>query len=140
MILAMTSDTVPLAQVYNLADGIISQRVSQVQGVSQVPLSGGAKTAVRVQVDPVQLASLGMSLNDVQQFLTNANHFAPLGSIEAKGRSYNLQANDQLMDAADYQSLVIAQTTNGIPIPQSQPLRMALRTRCKEGGSMGIVP
>ena len=119
MILAMTSDTVPLAEVYNLADSIISQRVSQVDGVSQVPLSGGAKTAVRVQVDPAQLASLGMSLNDVQQFLTNANHFAPLGSIEAKKRSYNLQANDQLMDAADYQSLVIAQTTNGIPIPLS---------------------
>lgn len=119
MILAMTSDTVPLSEVYNLADGIISQRLSQIPGVSQVPLFGGAKTAVRVQVDPAQLASLGMSLLDMQQFLTNANHFAPLGAIESKGRSFTIQANDQLMDAADYQSLVIAQTTNGIPIPLS---------------------
>jgi len=119
MILAMTSDTVPLSQVYNLAEGIISQKLSQVSGVSQVLLSGGAKTAVRVQVDPVHLASLGMSLNDVQSFLTNANHFSPLGSIEGKDRSFNLEANDQLMDAVDYQSLVIAQTTNGIPIPLS---------------------
>jgi multidrug efflux pump len=95
-----------------------------VKGVSQVPLYGGAKTAVRVQVDPAQIASLGMSLLDVQQFLTNANHFAPLGAIEGKDRSFNLQANDQLMDAADYQSLVIAQTTNGIPIPLSSVARV----------------
>jgi hydrophobe/amphiphile efflux-1 (HAE1) family protein len=119
MILAMSSDTMPLSEVYNLADGIISQRISQVSGVSQVALWGGAKTAVRVQVDPAQLAGLGMSLNDMQNFLTNANHYAPLGRIEGSGRSFNLQANDQLMDASQYQSLVIAQTTNGIPIPLS---------------------
>ena len=118
MVLAMTSDTLPLARVYNLADGIISQRLSQIPGVSQVPLFGGAKTAVRVQVDPSQLASLGMSMDDIQQFLKNANHYAPLGSIENEGHSYNLVVNDQLMDAADYQSLVISQT-NGIPIPLS---------------------
>jgi hydrophobe/amphiphile efflux-1 (HAE1) family protein len=119
MILAMTSETVPLSEVYNLADGIIAQRLSQVSGVSQVLLAGGAKTAVRVEVDPVQLASLGMSLNDMQNFLTNANHFAPLGTIQGHGRTFNLQANDQLMNAVDYRSLVIAQTTNGIPIPLS---------------------
>jgi hydrophobe/amphiphile efflux-1 (HAE1) family protein len=124
MILAMTSETAPLSEVFNLADGIISQRLSQVPGVSQVALWGGAKTAVRVQVDPVQLASLGLSLNDMQSFLTNANHFAPLGAIQDKGRSFNLQANNQLMDASDYQSLVIAQSTNGIPIPLSSVSRI----------------
>ena len=124
MVLAMTSDTVPLSEVYDLADAIISQRLSQVKGVSQVPLAGGAKTAVRVQVDPTQLASLGMSLLDLQQFLTNANHFSPLGAIESKGRSFNIEANSQLMDAADYQSLVIAQTTNGIPIQLSSVARV----------------
>ncbi len=118
MVLAMTSDTLPLARVYNLADGVISQRLSQIPGVSQVPLSGGAKTAVRVQVDPSQLASLGMSMDELMQFLKNANHLSPLGSIENNGRSFILQANDQLMNASDYRSLVIAQT-NGIPIPLS---------------------
>ncbi len=118
MILAMTSDTMPLSGVYNLADGIIAQRLSQVPGVSQIGTSGGAKTAVRVQVDPAQLASLGMSLEDLQKFLTGANHFAPLGALESKGRSYTMTINDQLMDAADYQSLVIAEK-NGIPIPLS---------------------
>jgi hydrophobe/amphiphile efflux-1 (HAE1) family protein len=119
IILAMTSDTLPLSEVYNLADGIISQKLSQVPGVSQVLLSGGAKTAVRVEVDPAQLASLGMSLDDMQNFLTNANHFAPLGTIQGQRQTFNLQANDQLMSASDYQSLVVAQTTNGIPIPLS---------------------
>jgi hydrophobe/amphiphile efflux-1 (HAE1) family protein len=119
MILTMTSETLPLSEVFNLADGIIAQRLSQVPGVSQVGLWGGAKTAVRVQVDPAQLASLGLSLNDVQSFLEKANHFAPLGAIQGAGRTFNLQANNQLMDASDYQSLVIAQTKNGIPIPLS---------------------
>ena len=118
MILAMTSDTLPLAQVYNLADGIISQRLSQIPGVSQVPLWGGAKTAVRVQVDPAQLAGLGMSMDNIQKFLANANHYAPLGSIQSAGHSYNISANDQLMKASDYRSLVIAET-NGVPIPLS---------------------
>ena len=119
LILAMSSETVPLSEVFNLADGIISQRLAQISGVSQVALWGGAKTAVRVQVDPVQLASLGLSLKDIQAFLTKANHLAPLGAIQGAGSTFNIRANDQLMDASDYQSLVIAQTTNGIPIPLS---------------------
>ena len=118
MVLAMTSDTMPLSEVYNLADGIVSQRLSQVPGVSQVPISGGAKSAVRIQVDPAQLAGLGMGLDDIQKFLTNANHFSPRGAIQGGGRSYTIGANDQLADAADYQSLVIAQT-NGVPITLS---------------------
>jgi len=124
MILGMTSETMPLSKIFNLADGVISQRLSQIPGVSQVALWGGAKTAVRVEVNPSQLASLGMSLNDVQSFLVNANHYAPLGTIEGKGRAFNIRANDQLMDADDYQSLVIAQTTNGIPIPISSVARI----------------
>ena len=118
MVLAMTSDTVPLSEVYNLADGIVSQRLSQVPGVSQVLLSGGAKSAVRIQVDPAQLASLGMGLEDIQTFLTTANHFAPRGAIQGTGRSFTIGANDQLAVAADYQPLVIAQT-NGVPITLS---------------------
>lgn len=119
MILAMSSDTLPLSEVYNLADGIISQKLSQVKGVGQIGLFGGAKTAVRVEVDPLRIAGMGMSMNDVRDFLTNANHFAPLGAIQGGGRTYAIRSNDQLMKAADYRSLVISQTTNGIPIPLS---------------------
>ena len=124
MVLAMTSDTLPLSEVYNLADGIIAQRLSQIRGVSQVLLAGAAKSAVRVQVDPAQLANLGMSLNDVQEFLNNANHFAPRGAIGGDHRSYNLQANDQIMNASDYRSLIIAQT-NGIPITLASIAKVA---------------
>lgn len=123
MVLAMTSDTVPISKVYNFADEIVAQRLSQVLGVSQVLLAGGAKTAVRVQVDPTQLASMGMSLDDLQGFLQNTNHFAPRGVLEANGRSYALHTNDQLLDAAGYQFLVISQK-NGIPIPLSSIARV----------------
>ena len=118
MVLAMTSETLPLSEVYNLADSVISQRLSQIPGVSQVSLSGGAKSAVRIQVDPAHLASLGMGMDDIQKFLTNANHFSPRGAIQGGNRSYAIGANDQLADASDYQSLVIAQT-NGVPITLS---------------------
>jgi len=118
MILAMVSDTMPISKVYNFADEIIAQRLSQISGVSQVLVAGGAKTAVRVQVDPVQLASLGMSLDDLQKFLLNTNHFAPRGLIEANGHSYVLHTNDQLLDATEYKDLVVVQK-NGIPIPLS---------------------
>jgi hydrophobe/amphiphile efflux-1 (HAE1) family protein len=118
MVLAMTSDTMPLSDVYTFADDIICQRISQIAGVSQIMISGGAKTAVRVQVDPAQLASIGLGMNDLQLFLTGANHFAPKGFIETSDRSYGLRVNDQLLDAGDYQDLVIAQR-NGVPIPLS---------------------
>ncbi len=118
MVLAMVSDTIPISKVYNFADEIVAQRLSQVSGVSQVLVAGGAKTAVRVQVDPVQLASLGMSLDDLQNFLLNTNYFAPRGFIEANDHSYVLHTNDQLLDASEYQHLIVAQK-NGIPITLS---------------------
>jgi multidrug efflux pump subunit AcrB len=65
IVLAMTSDTQPLSEVYNLADQIIGQRVSQIEGVSQVIIGGGAKSAVRVQMNPVALASTGLSIEDI---------------------------------------------------------------------------
>lgn len=77
MVLAMTSDALPLSQVYNLADQIIGQRISQVEGVSQVVIGGGAKSAVRVQMNPVALASMGLSLEDIRTALSQANVLSP---------------------------------------------------------------
>jgi hydrophobe/amphiphile efflux-1 (HAE1) family protein len=119
MVLAMTSETLPITEVYDLADGIIVQRLSQIQGVSQVAISGGAKSAVRVQADPARLASLGMGLDDLQEFLGGINTLAPKGVISGGGRSYSLRVNDQLLDAGDYGRLVVSQTTNGVPITLS---------------------
>ena len=70
MILALTSDTVPLSEVYNLADQVLGQRLSQVDGVSQVSINGGAKSAVRIQVNPAVLASMGMSMEDIRSVVS----------------------------------------------------------------------
>ena len=128
MVLAMTSETLPITEVYNLADGIISQRLSQVSGVSQVAITGGAKSAVRIQADPARLASLGMGLDDLQGFLAGVNTLAPKGAIAGNGHSYSLRVNDQLLDAEDYGRLVICQSTNGVPITLSSVAKVEAGT------------
>ncbi len=115
MVLAMTSDSLPVTGVFEAADEIVGQRFSQVEGVSQVLISGGAKSAVRVQVNPAALASIGSSLEDVRTFLSQANADKPKGSIDGEQASYTIYSNDQLLRADDYKNLVFAQK-NGTPI------------------------
>ena len=93
MVLAMTSETQPLSQVYNLADQIIGQRISQVEGVSQVIIGGGAKSAVRVQVNPVALASMGLSIEDIRARLSQVNVNAPKGALD--GQAAALRRHEQ---------------------------------------------
>src|SRR6476619_1117273 len=88
MILAMTSDALPLSQVYNLADQIIGQRITQVEGVSEVTIGGGAKSAVRVQVDPLSLASMGLSLEDLRNTLSLVNVNRPKGALDGPDQRY----------------------------------------------------
>src|ERR1700760_2079898 len=90
MVLAMTSDTQPLSEVYNLADQIIGQRISQVEGVSDVTIGGGAKSAVRVQVNPVALASMGLSLEDIRTQLSLINVNSPKGILSDSERTYTI--------------------------------------------------
>jgi hydrophobic/amphiphilic exporter-1 (mainly G- bacteria), HAE1 family len=118
MILAMTSDTLPTTQIYDLGDTIIAQRLSQVEGVSQVYIGGGAKDAIRVQVNPAALAAAKLSIEDVRAMLGQVNVDSPKGSIEGHGLSYTLNSNDQLLKAEDYQSLVLTQR-NDTPIKLS---------------------
>ncbi len=115
MVLALTSDTIPLSQVYNLADQILAQRISQVPGVSQVNINGGAKTAVRIQVDPAAVAAMGLSFTDVRLAVTRLNANSPKGSLSDDAQSMSIASNDQLFTAEQYRSLVIAQK-NGTPI------------------------
>jgi len=113
MILAMTSDTLPANQIYDYGDTIIAQRLSQVEGVSQVFISGAAKDAIRVQVDPAALASANLSLEDVRAFLGQVNVDEPKGSLDDERFSYTLDSNDQLLEAKDYQNLVLAEKPKG---------------------------
>ena len=126
MILAMTSDTLPSTQIYDYGDTIIAQRLSQVEGVSQVFISGAAKDAIRVQVDPAALASASLSMEDVRSLLGQVNVDEPKGSIEGNGLSYTLDSNDQLLRAQDYQKLVIAEKVKG-------PVRLAAMGRAIDG-------
>ena len=115
MIMAMASDQMPTTEIYEYADSIIAQKLSQVSGVSQVSISGSAKSAVRVQVHPGALASAGLSLEDVRTALAQANVDMPKGSIDGDGVVFSLETNDQLMDPDDYKSIIVAQR-KGVPI------------------------
>src|ERR1700731_1743557 len=109
MVLAMTSDAQPLSEVYNLADQIIGQRISQVDGVSQVLIGGGANSAVRVQINPVALASMGLSLEDIRTTLSQVNVLSPKGSLDGPEQSFIIASNDQLTHADQYQPIIVAQ-------------------------------
>ena len=118
LILAMTSDAVPLSQIYNEATELLVPALSQVPGVSQVGVGGGAKSAVRVQVDPAALAAMGLSIDNVRTVLQGQNKDEPKGAIDGDIVSFTVDTNDQLFTAADYKDLIIGQR-NGVPITLS---------------------
>jgi HAE1 family hydrophobic/amphiphilic exporter-1 len=118
MILAMTSDTLPMVNVFEYGDNIVGQKLSQVEGVSQAFVSGAEKSAVRVQINPAALASTGLSLEQVRTMLGQVNVDSPKGSFDGDLDSYTVASNDQLIDAKDYQSLILTQK-NGVPIKLS---------------------
>src|SRR5437868_319589 len=114
LILSLTSPTLQLAQVFETANSVLAQKIAQVPGVGQVFVGGGQQPAVRVQVDPVALAGLGLSLEDVRNALTQASIDQPKGSINGTQQAIVLAANDQLFDAAQYKNIPIAVRDNAI--------------------------
>jgi multidrug efflux pump len=115
MILALTSDTLPVGRLYDAADSILAQKLSQVDGVGQVFVGGGARPAVRAQVDPALLSQLGVSLEEVRAALLNVNANSPKGELADKTRSWPISANDQLFEADQYRPVIVAYK-NGAPI------------------------
>ncbi|MCU1307681.1 MAG: mdtB [Acidobacteriaceae bacterium] len=113
--LSLTSDTVPLNKVEDLADTVLAQKISQVSGVGMVSISGGQKPAVRVQANPTALASYGLGMDDLRATLAAANVDQAKGSIEGPRQSFTIGANDQLMSSAEYQPLIVAYR-NGSPV------------------------
>jgi len=108
----------PPTDVFDYADSIIAQRLSQVGGVSQVLISGAAKHAVRVQVNPGALALAGIGLEDVRAVLAQSNIDLPKGSIDGHSTNFTINTNDQLFDAEDYQNIIITQK-HGVPVTLS---------------------
>jgi multidrug efflux pump len=115
MILALTSDTYTKLQMYDVATSILQQKLAQVQGVGQVSISGGSNPAVRVDVNPGMLNTLGLTLADVRTTLNNANANRPKGQIESPAKIWSLSTTDQLFKAEEYENLIIA-FRNGAPI------------------------
>ncbi|HEX8028449.1 MAG TPA: efflux RND transporter permease subunit, partial [Vicinamibacterales bacterium] len=106
--LAITSKTMPLTQVQDLADTRLAQKISQVAGVGLVSLSGGQRPAVRIQANPRALAAYGLNLDDLRTTISNLNVNTPKGNFDGPTRNYTINANDQLTDADAYKSAVVA--------------------------------
>jgi len=112
MILALTSRTVPPSMVYDYADSIIAQRLMQLEGVAEVSVNGAEQPAIRVRVNPIALASMGLSMEDVRTSIANTNAAGPLGVFDGEGRAVTIATNDQLRSASQYDPLVV-RTANG---------------------------
>jgi multidrug efflux pump len=113
--LALTSESLTLAQVSDQADSILGQKISQVSGVGLVTLNGGQKPAVRVRVDPQALAGTNLTLEDVRAAVVAANVNQPTGTLDGARQQYTLATNDQLQNAEAFRSVVIAYK-DGAPI------------------------
>jgi multidrug efflux pump len=114
MALAMTSDVLTQGQIYDAADAVISQRLSQIKGVGGVNVSGSALPAVRVEINPLSLSKYGIGLQDVRAAISNANANAPKGAIESDTLHYQIYTNDNARDAEPYRSLIIANRNGAI--------------------------
>jgi len=108
LVLALTSETATQQQLYDMADSILAQKIAQISGVGQVNIGGSSQPAVRVEINPLQLSKLGVSLDQVRIALAQANANAPKGSLADDTRRYVLDDNDQLFTAKQYAPLIVA--------------------------------
>jgi multidrug efflux pump len=107
MILGLTSDKYDVTKVYDIASTILTQKLSQINGVGQVFAGGGATPSVRVEIDPKKLESFGLTLGNVQGVLSLQNAHEPRGQLTYGGRQYDILTNDQISHASDYQPLIV---------------------------------
>ncbi len=107
LILTLTSDVIPKPEVYDMADSILAQKISQIQGVGQVFVGGSAQPAVRVELNPMQLGNNGVGLEAVRTALANANANRPKGSFNDGHHRWQIDNNDQIFKAADYAPIIV---------------------------------
>ncbi len=121
--LALTSKELPLAQVEDLADPRLAQKISQLSGVGMVSISGGQKPSVRIQANPAELASYAMTLEDLRIAIGAANVDEAKGNFDGPSQAYTIGANDQLLSSKDYESIIVAYR-NGAPVKLSNVARV----------------
>ncbi len=128
LILALTSDTIATSAIYDITDSVIVQRISQVDGVGEVTVSGADQPAVRIRVNPGMLAAMGVSLDDVRAAIAAANAQGPVGVIDSVKIGETIGTNDQLRTPESYRPLVI-KTANGNVVRLSDIATIELATR-----------
>jgi multidrug efflux pump len=114
MAIAMTSNVLTQGQIYDAADAVISQRLSQIQGVGGVNVNGSALPAVRVEINPQSLSKYGIGLQDVRAAISNANANSPKGAIESSDLRYQIYTNDNARNADPYRNLIIANRNGSV--------------------------
>jgi len=107
MILSFTSDKYPVTKLYDLASTVMEQKLSQIEGVGQVGVQGGATPAVRVEVNPTKLESFGLALSNVRSVLSLQNSHEPRGQLSDNGVTEDILTNDQISEAAEYRPLIV---------------------------------
>src|SRR5271168_3962470 len=110
--LAVTSTSMPITQIEDLADTRIAQKISQLAGVGLVSINGAQRPAVRIQVNLQALASYGLNIDDLRTTISNANTDAPKGSFDGAARAYSIDANDQISSAQQYSEIIVAYRNN----------------------------
>src|ERR1700688_823273 len=115
LILALTSKTISPSAIYDAADSVIAQRLSQVDGVADVTVAGSEQPAIRVRVDPSRLAAMGVALEDVRTAIANSNALGPLGTFDGGSRNVTIATNNQLTEPQHYVPVGV-KTVNGTVI------------------------
>ena len=108
IVLALTSDVIDPAEVYELADSVVVQKLSQIDGVAKVQINGAERGAVRIRVDPRLIATMKLSLEEIRNAVALATQNTPKGAVSIDQQSFTLAANDQLFKAVDYREIVVA--------------------------------
>jgi len=115
MVLVAQSKTLPLIEVSDYADNVVAQQISRLDGVGQVNINGSQKPAVRIQIDPAKIKTLGMSLEEIRAVIATTTVSAPTGTIDGESQAFNVYTNDQLLKAAPWNDAVLA-WRGGVPV------------------------
>jgi multidrug efflux pump len=114
LIMTLTSDVLPASALYDFADTVLVQRLSQIDGVGDVSVNGAEQPAIRVRADPARLAAAGLTFADLRNAIIGANAIGPMGKIENDERGATISVNGQLFDPADYRDLVVKRRPDGV--------------------------
>jgi multidrug efflux pump len=135
LILALTSSTLSPSDIYDAADTVIAQRISQVDGVAEVTVAGAEQPAIRVRANPMLLSSIGLSIEDLRVAITSANALAPLGIIDGERQAVAIESNAQLRTLEEYRNIVV-KMANGTVVRLSEVATVEQSNRNSRAAAM----